>query len=200
MNACPPSNHWTDHDRGCCHHPRKFPHAPTSQLPQREGNNCSDFCQQRLVLPVHLQVYSVPQQVKQGRMSTEGTSENVHSSFIVDLNLEKNPNIPSLVNGWTNCGPFITMEDGSAGKRNCLLWHSLGSQQGSPTQIGCPWDTIIVTLLGSKVAPMALGCELGATVILPHEAHLYTCPAPRALCSAQISDNPNVYLGTRYLV
>lgn len=101
MNACPPSNHWTDHDRGCCHHPRKFPHAPTSQLPQREGNNCSDFCQQRLVLPVHLQVYSVPQQVKQGRMSTEGTSENVHCSFIVDLNLEKNPNIPSP-SEWVN--------------------------------------------------------------------------------------------------
>lgn len=196
MNACPPSNHWTDHDRGCCHHPRKFPHAPTSRLPQREGNNCSDFCQQRLVLPVQLQVYSVSQQVKQGRISTEGMSENVHSSFIVDLNLENPPNIPSPSEWVNKLWSIHAMEDGSAGKRNYLLWHSLGSQQGSPTQIGCPCDTLIVTLLGSKVAPMAPGCELRATVTLPCEAHLSTCPAPLALRPAQISDKPNVYLGT----
>lgn len=88
------------------------------------------------------------------------------------------------------------MEYGSAGKRNCLLWYSLGSRQGSPTQIGRPRDTIVLTVLGSKVAPVALGWELRAAVVLPYEAHLHTCSAPLALCPAQISDNPNVYLGT----
>lgn len=160
-----------------------------------EGNNCSDFCHQRLVLPVQLRVYSVPQQMKQGHMSTTGTSENVHSSFIMDLNLERPPHIPSP-SEWVNklvhsCnGIWVSSEQ----KLPPLALSRVPT--GVPNTDRMPLRHYRCHSIGEQGGTSALGWDLRAALVLPYEAQLHTCPAPIVLCPAQMSDNPNVYLGT----
>lgn len=95
-----------------------------------EGSDCSDFYQQRLVLPVQVQIYSVTQQVKQEHMSVKGMCENVHSSFIMASN-GKSSNAPSPSEWINKLWSIHAVERGSAVRRN---WPFHPHQHGGTTQ------------------------------------------------------------------